>query len=182
VRTLVLGGARSGKSAFAESLLAAADGVHYVATARPVDAEMAERIRRHRERRPAHWVVTEVTEELPRAVYNARLESPECWLLVDGLTLWLATVLEHHADPQPHLDAAVMALKAHPRLLVVSEVVGSGIVPADPLTRRYRDLAGELNQQLAAVCDRVVLVTAGLPMALKGTLPQAAPSVTEANG
>lgn len=182
MRTLVLGGARSGKSAFAEALLADAAPVRYVATARPMDAEMAERIRLHRERRPAHWQVTEVEDDLAAAVTDSRAHHSDHWLLVDGLTLWLATVLERHADPRPKLDAALEALSSHPRVIVVSEEVGGGIVPADPFTRRYRDLAGEFNQQLATVCDQVVLVTAGLPLALKGALPQPVEAAETARG
>jgi len=166
VRTLVLGGARSGKSAFAESLVAPAAGagpVRYLATARPVDAEMAERIRRHRARRPEGWKVVEVGSDLAGA-----LAAPQGGaVMVDGLTLWLATVLEGADDPMGPVEAALKALEAAPRWVVVSEEVGGGLVPVNALGRRFRDLAGEVNQRVARLSDTVYLVTAGIPQKIK---------------
>jgi len=170
MRTLVLGGARSGKSAFAESLVDADRGagpVRYLATARPVDAEMAARIRRHRARRPDFWEVVEVESDLAGAV----AASAGGTLLVDGLTLWLATLLERSADPMGPVEAALKALEAVPDWVVVSEEVGGGLVPTSALARRFCDLAGEVNQRVAALGDTVYLVTAGIPQRLKGIDP-----------
>jgi len=206
VRTLVLGGVRSGKSAYAESLLANAPLVRYVATARAglvspdgvPDADMAERIRRHAGRRPPHWETVEAGAHLERcltpfctpphnaAPYNAdpagadlHAPTPEGWILVDGLTLWLATLLEDAegwgTGPEAAIASGVAALGRCQRLIVVSEEVGWGSMPAHPLARRFGDLAGELNQRVAALCEHVVLVAAGLPLALKGGLPASVP-------
>ncbi len=175
MRTLVLGGTRSGKSAYAESLIPADDKVCYVATlltpedGQPEDGEMAARIRRHQQRRPDHWRVTTAGTDLIGAL--DRIE-PDATVLVDGLTLWLGAVL---ADGSPHADGlarriqqTVARLAACPRIVVVSDEVGGGLVPDNPLARRFRDLAGDMHQTLAAAFDRVVLVTAGLPLELKG--------------
>jgi adenosyl cobinamide kinase/adenosyl cobinamide phosphate guanylyltransferase len=173
VRTLVLGGARSGKSAFAESLAAPADGagpVRYLATARPVDAEMAERIRRHRARRPPAWEVVEVEGDLAGALTgraSGMVPPADGTVLVDGLALWLATLLEGAEDPMGPVEAALKALEAAPRWIVVSEEVGGGLVPTNALGRRFRDLAGEVNQRVAAISDTVYLVTAGIPQKIK---------------
>lgn len=165
MRTLVLGGARSGKSAFAESLVTGPGPVRYVATARPVDAEMAERIRRHRARRPGAWEVVEAGPDLAAAIAATPAGSR---LLVDGLTLWLADLLERAPDVTDPVEAALKELQNAPHAVVVSEEVGGGLVPEGAPARRFRDLAGELNQRVAAACDRVFLVTAGIPLALKG--------------
>jgi adenosylcobinamide kinase/adenosylcobinamide-phosphate guanylyltransferase len=165
VRTLVLGGARSGKSAFAESLVRGPGPVRYVATARPVDAEMAERIRRHRARRPEGWEVVEAGTDLAGALAGIPAGGR---VLIDGLTLWLADLLERAPDPAGPLEAALKELERVPDAIVVSEEVGGGIVPASALARRFRDLAGELNQRVAALCGRVFLVTAGIPIEIKG--------------
>jgi len=170
VRTLILGGARSGKSRHAESLAAAHDGpVVYLATARAQDAEMAERIAHHRARRPAGWKTLEVPLALPEALREA--DRPGRFLLVDCLTLWLSNLLLEARDDatvEARIDAlvaAVAGLRA-PAALVANEV-GLGIVPDNALARRFRDHAGRLHQALAAVCGRVVLMVAGLPMIVK---------------
>ncbi len=166
MRTLVLGGARSGKSVFAESLVGDAGPVRYLATARPIDAEMAERIRRHRERRPEAWQVVEVDADLAGPVAELRGDI----LLIDGLTLWLATLLEEDADPVAPVEAALKALEAAPHWVVVSEEVGGGLVPTNALGRRFRDLAGEVNQKVAALADTVILMTAGIPQTIKPSI------------
>jgi adenosyl cobinamide kinase/adenosyl cobinamide phosphate guanylyltransferase len=165
MRTLVLGGARSGKSTFAESLVGDAAPVRYLATARPIDPEMAERIRRHRARRPEAWQVVEVDADLAGPVAELR----EDFLLIDGLTLWLATLLEGEADPVGPVEEALKALEGASHWVVVSEEVGGGLVPTNPLARRFRDLAGEVNQRVAALADTVVLVTAGIPQKIKSS-------------
>ncbi|HUA51438.1 MAG TPA: bifunctional adenosylcobinamide kinase/adenosylcobinamide-phosphate guanylyltransferase [Candidatus Sulfotelmatobacter sp.] len=167
--TLVLGGARAGKSTYAEGLIAPDDrsaGL-YLATAEPGDAEMAERIAQHRARRGAAWTTVEEPLELERALRaHARADRP---ILVDCLTLWLTNLMLAGRDPA---TATATLIDTLPRLagpvVFVSNEVGLGIVPDNALARRFRDAAGRLNQAVAAACQRVVLVAAGLPLVLKG--------------
>lgn len=165
--TLVLGGARSGKSRFAEGLIAGHSGRRvYLATAEAGDAEMAERIRRHRERRGEGWTTVEEPLDLPRALEAA--SSEPAIVLVDCLTLWLSNLMaanrdvEHEArrltDILPQLEA---------RVVFVTNEVGLGIVPDNALARAFRDHAGFLHQSIAAAADRVYFVAAGLPILLK---------------
>jgi adenosylcobinamide kinase/adenosylcobinamide-phosphate guanylyltransferase len=165
--TLVLGGARSGKSRYAEGLITAgAPPWTYVATAQAGDDEMAERIAAHRARRHAGWQTIEAPHDLAGAVAAASAHAP---LLVDCLTLWLTNRMLAEAD----LDAEIgrleeaLARRAGAAVLVSNEV-GYGIVPDNALARRFRDAQGRLNQRLAARADRVVLVVAGLPLVVKG--------------
>ncbi len=163
--TLVLGGARSGKSALAETLAAAPGGRPvYLATAEPGDAEMAERIRRHRERRGLGWA----TIEEPLDIVGRLAAADGAAVLVDCLTLWLANLMQAGLDVAAETARLVEALARHagPVVLVANEV-GFGIVPDNPLARDFRDHAGRLNQAVAAVADRVYLVAAGLPLVLK---------------
>lgn len=165
---LILGGARSGKSALAE-WRARESGldVTYVATATAGDDEMAERIRHHRERRPAYWVTVEAPTELAHAL--EREAGPDRLLLVDCLTLWLGNLLDDGDALAAERDALLAALPRLPgRMVLVSNEVGLGIVPDNALARRFRDEAGRLNQAVAAACDRVTFVAAGLPLTLKG--------------
>jgi len=171
MRTLILGGARSGKSALAERLAAAHDAVLYVATAAAGDDEMAERILHHRERRPAHWQLRESPLQLADTL-RAEAHAARC-LLVDCLTLWLSNLLCREdealfATQRAALLAAVADLPGE--LILVSNEVGQGVVPLGALTRRFVDEAGRLHQDLAARCDRVVFTVAGLPQVLKGSL------------
>jgi adenosylcobinamide kinase/adenosylcobinamide-phosphate guanylyltransferase len=167
--TLVLGGARAGKSAYAERLIAPrADGAAlYLATAEPGDPEMAERIAQHRARRGAAWTTIEEPLELTRALTrHARAERP---ILVDCLTLWLSNLMLAGRDVEATTRSLVDSLPvlAGP-VVFVSNEVGLGIVPDNALARRFRDAAGRLNQAVAAACQRVVLMAAGLPLVLKG--------------
>jgi len=169
--TLVLGGARSGKSRYAESLLAAlppawAPPWAYVATAEAGDEEMAARIKTHRDRRGSSWR----TIEAPRDVVAALAACANMPVLVDCLTLWLSNLMLAEADVEREIQRLEQSLAtlAAPAVLVANEV-GSGIVPDYALGRRFRDAQGLLNQRIAARADRVVLVVAGLPLALKGT-------------
>jgi adenosylcobinamide kinase/adenosylcobinamide-phosphate guanylyltransferase len=165
--TFVLGGARSGKSRHAESLIedAAAEAL-YLATAEPRDDEMKARIAAHRARRGARWT----TREEPLAVAAALAASarPGRPVLVDCLTLWLANVMEAGRAVDAEIDAFVATLPdlAGPAVLVANEV-GLGIVPENFLARAFRDHAGRLNQRVAACAGRVVFVAAGLPLVLK---------------
>jgi adenosylcobinamide kinase/adenosylcobinamide-phosphate guanylyltransferase len=161
-RILVLGGSRSGKSAFAESLLADATEVGYVATAVPApgDAEWTDRIAAHRERRPAHWRTIE-TLDLAEVL---SAEGPA--VLIDSITLWVAGIMA--AGPDERADELVAAWRGTSRVVVaVSDEVGSGVVPETASGRRFRDLLGTLNQRLAAAADEVHLVVAGIPLRLR---------------
>jgi adenosylcobinamide kinase/adenosylcobinamide-phosphate guanylyltransferase len=166
--TLVLGGARSGKSRYAESLITALPPPWiYVATAEPGDAEMRKRIDAHRARRGASWQ----TVEAPRDLAAVLKSEPAMPMLVDCLTLWLSNILLADADidkASAELEQALSGFQA-PVVLVANEV-GYGIVPDNALARKFRDLQGVLNQRIAARADRVALVVAGLPLAVKGTL------------
>jgi adenosylcobinamide kinase/adenosylcobinamide-phosphate guanylyltransferase len=162
--TLVIGGARSGKSRWAEAALeAAGTPACYIATGEARDAEMAERIQRHRERRGSFWTTVEEPLDLARRL--RRLEGPA---LVDCLTLWLSNQMLGEAPLERVSDELVAALaEARGPLVVVANEVGLGIVPENALARRFRDEAGRLNQRVAAIADRVVLMAAGLPLVLK---------------
>ena len=165
--TLVLGGTRSGKSRYAEQLIeAVAETATYCATAEPGDAEMAARIAAHRARRGAFWNAVEVPLALAGAVAeHARPDRP---LLVDCLTLWLSNLLGANRDLEAETAALVAALRtADGPVVLVANEVGLGLVPEAPLGRTFRDAAGRLNQEIAALADRVVFLAAGLPLVLK---------------
>jgi|SRR5579859_5610604 adenosylcobinamide kinase / adenosylcobinamide-phosphate guanylyltransferase len=163
--TFVIGGARSGKSRYAESLVSALPPPwFYLATAAAGDDEMAARIEAHRARRAASWR----TVEVPRDIAGALAVCGAAPALVDCLTLWLSNLMLAEADIEgevARLEQALQAVAA-PVVLVANEV-GSGIVPDHPLGRRFRDWQGLLNQRVAARADRVVLMVAGLPLVLK---------------
>jgi adenosylcobinamide kinase/adenosylcobinamide-phosphate guanylyltransferase len=165
--TLVLGGARSGKSRHAEGLITTLPPPWtYVATAEAGDAEMAARIKSHRERRGAQWR----TVEAPRDLVNALSACRGGPVLVDCLTLWLSNLMLAEADIEEetaHLEKTLVA--ANGPLVLVANEVGSGIVPSYALGRRFRDAQGVLNQRIAARAERVILMVAGLPLLLKGT-------------
>jgi adenosylcobinamide kinase/adenosylcobinamide-phosphate guanylyltransferase len=180
-RTLVFGGARSGKSAYAEKLaVESGKQVVYIATARAGDGEMAVRIAHHQRQRPAIWR----TVEEPLALADALRQwcAPQRLVLVDCLTLWLSNLM--FADGTDYPDVGEIALPAqfHAQraamlnaleqaagdVVLVSNEVGMGIVPYGAISRAFTDEAGRLNQAVAAVCDRAVFVAAGLPLVLKG--------------
>ena len=165
--TLVLGGARSGKSRHAEDLIARTAGPWiYVATAEALDDEMEARISHHRARRDPRWRTVEAPRDLPRALSS--LDAVGQPVLVDCLTLWLSNTLLADQDVEAACDDLVAVLARVPGpMVVVSNEVGFGIVPDTPLGRRFRDAHGRLNQAVAAVAERVVLVAAGLPLMLK---------------
>jgi adenosylcobinamide kinase / adenosylcobinamide-phosphate guanylyltransferase len=164
---LVLGGARSGKSRHAESLIAGMTPPWtYVATAEAGDEEMAVRIKAHRERRSSGWR----TIEAPRQLASALAECAATPVLVDCLTLWLSNLMLAGGDVDReigHLEKTLGAMKA-PVVLVANEV-GLGIVPEHPLGRQFRDWQGILNQRMAAQADRVILMVAGLPLVVKSS-------------
>ena len=174
--TLVLGGARSGKSRHAETLIeTAANGGTYIATAEAGDAEMAARIAAHRARRKkrgggAFWRTVEAPLALAEAIGNeAEAGRP---LLVDCLTLWLSNLmLAGRKLDAEFADLRIALRDAAGSVVLVANEVGMGLVPETPLGRAFRDAAGRLNQDMAALADRVVFVAAGLPLVLKELKP-----------
>lgn len=164
---LVLGGARSGKSRYAQQRLEALPGrLAYIATAEPRDAEMAERIALHQADRGPRWTACEAPLALPDAILAAQTRADA--ILVDCLTLWLSNLLLAGQD----LCAAALALsdalqQCRVPIALVANEVGLGIVPTNQLARRFRDEAGRLNQRIAAQASEVVFLAAGLPLALK---------------
>jgi adenosylcobinamide kinase / adenosylcobinamide-phosphate guanylyltransferase len=167
----VTGGARSGKSRFAQSLTERCEGeLLYVATAGIGDSEMAERVRRHRDDRGARWQTLE--EPLDLAVRLPHEARDKGGVLVDCITLWVTNLLFHHGEASSPVlsatDELVEALRqVEAPVFVVTNEVGEGIVPENRLARLFRDVAGEVNQRLAAASDEAWLVVAGLPVRLK---------------
>ena len=168
---LVLGGARSGKSAFAEQRAQSFDKVIYIATAErhPHDRSFSQRIEQHRQRRPLHWQCIEEPLALTQTLVTHATDG-SC-LLVDCLTLWLTNHLIAQPDAwhrtQQELLAALPQITG--TVLMVSNEVGQGVIPDNALARRFVDYAGRLHQHIAAKAQRVTLVTAGIAQQLKGT-------------
>jgi adenosylcobinamide kinase / adenosylcobinamide-phosphate guanylyltransferase len=171
--TFIVGGARSGKSAYAERL-ARESGltVTYIATARVGDGEFAQRVEHHRARRPAEWGLVEAPLDLAGALDAAA--APGRCVLIDCLTLWLANLLCPPETQAPRddwverIDAFAAACEhAQGTVLVVSNEIGMGVVPLGAATRLFVDELGRLNQRIAALADRATLIAAGLPLALK---------------
>lgn len=165
--TLILGGTRSGKSRHAERLvLGSAREAVYVATAQALDDEMAARIAEHRARRGAAWRTVEAPLDLVAVLRRECADGRA--VLVDCLTLWLTNLMVHERAVATEIARLVEALPGLPGMLVlVSNEVGQGIVPADPMARAFVDHAGRLHQGIAELADAVVLMTAGLPHRLK---------------
>jgi adenosylcobinamide kinase/adenosylcobinamide-phosphate guanylyltransferase len=170
--TLILGGAKSGKSSLALELANQSGGSRvFIATAQAGDNEMRERIRRHQAERGPEWFTVEEPVDLRAALQGA--DRSDAVLLVDCLTLWLSnllTVANLSAEEvvAKGRDLATLLPALQGRVILVANEVGLGIVPDNALARLYRDLAGALNQELAEVCGQVILVAAGLPLVLKG--------------
>jgi adenosylcobinamide kinase/adenosylcobinamide-phosphate guanylyltransferase len=170
MKQLILGGIRSGKSRLAEqNALATGKSVIYVATATAQDEEMRRRIARHRAGRPASWRIVE--EPLQLADVLRRHDGAQHCIIVECLTLWLTNLLcgveTVRLEPEKHrLMQILPQLTAD--IIFVSNETNMGVVPVNDLARRYCDEAGVLHQQLAVLCDRVLLVSAGLPLVLKG--------------
>lgn len=180
-RSLILGGARSGKSAYAEKLAEdSGKEIVYIATAQAGDTEMAERIARHRGGRSSAWITVE--EPIRLAAVIEKWRAPGRLVLVDCLTVWLSNLLFSEAREYPDVgkiappavfyeqrEQLLHALAGRrDDLILVSNEVGLGIIPQGAISRWFVDEAGRLNQAAAACCDRVVFVAAGLPMQLKG--------------
>ncbi len=169
-RTIVLGGSRSGKSNFAEALVRCASPPwYYIATAQAFDTEMAERIGTHQDRRGPDWRTIEAPLEVPEALTSLPRGAT---VLLDCATLWLSNHMLAGHDVAAESDRLAEAMRAFPgHIVTVSNEVGFGLVPETKLGRQFRDAQGILNQRLAAEAELAVLVVAGLPLALKGTLP-----------
>jgi adenosylcobinamide kinase/adenosylcobinamide-phosphate guanylyltransferase len=166
----ITGGARSGKSAFAEKLAADRAGRRaYLATAQALDAEMVARIEHHRRRRGDSWDTFE--EPLAVAELIGKLNGRYDILLLDCLTLWLSNIIARHendGDITSLVGSLAMAVKAfHGTVIVVSNEVGLGIVPDNPMARRFRDIAGFANQPLAHASDEAYFLAAGIPVKIK---------------
>ncbi len=168
MKTLILGGVRSGKSRLAARMAEASQlPVTIIATATAEDEAMRRRIDAHKKERPPHWRVIEE----PRALAAALAPLSDTCVIVDCLTLWLTNLLLDKNDMllQQEIDNLVHQLSRHPTpVILVANETSLGIVPLGELTRQYCDIAGSLHQRLATLCDRVLLTVAGLPMNLKG--------------
>jgi adenosylcobinamide kinase / adenosylcobinamide-phosphate guanylyltransferase len=164
---LVLGGARSGKSRHAQAVAESLDGeLVFIATAQAFDDEMSDRIARHRADRGPRWRTVEAPLDLAEAI-AAEGEVGRV-LLVDCLTLWASNLLLSDDEAEPRILALLAAIAACPaRLILVSNEIGLGIVPDNELARRFRDLAGGINQRVAAAVERVDMTVAGLTLRLK---------------
>ncbi len=171
--TLVIGGARSGKSRFAQSLTAGSQRVAYLATCRGEDAEMTARIARHQSERPAHWVTCE--EPLAIAAAVERMAGDCDCILLDCLTLWISNVSwQHRLASEEQLRRAVsdelervIAVSRNTHLVVVSNELGCGLVPESQVGRLFRDVHGWANQDVAAAAERVYYLVAGIAVPIK---------------
>ena len=170
--TLVIGGAASGKSRYAEQLVVATGRPrHYLATAQTFDAEMKAKVARHLDQRGADWTTIEAPIEAATAL--SHIPAKEV-VLFDCVTLWLTNHLLVESNLDIQIKGLMTALRDCPgQVVVVSNEVGAGIVPDNTLSRRFREEQGRLNQRIASQANLVVTVIAGLPLALKGTLPEA---------
>ncbi len=170
---LVLGGARSGKSTYAQQLAETWwTNPLYLATAETLDREMEDRVKRHQQQRGARWGCAEESLDVARVIRDTA--PARDGILLDCATLWLTNVLLKEGNPsvQRRKRELIAALKdSATGVIIVSNEVGMGIVPESPLGREFRDLQGWFNQDLATVADTVLFIIAGLPLALKGTIP-----------
>ena len=167
---LVLGGVRSGKSRHAQDLAARGDRVAVIATAEGRDDDMRQRIARHRKERPASWMTVEAPIGLPAALSD--VDGQFDTVLVDCLTLWASNLIEQEAGSTDRVFQHTQLLaetlrRCQATVILVSNEVGSGIVPDNELARQYRDVLGGINQRVAAIADEVVLMVAGCPLLIK---------------
>ncbi len=169
--SLILGGARSGKSAFAEALATSANRPRtYIATSQAFDAEMVVKIAKHRHDRGLDWHTIEAPLDIGAALAEV---APGSAVLIDCLTLWLSNQMLGEADIDAEITKLLTVLSASPNpVICVSNEVGMGLVPDTPLGRQFRDLQGRVNRKIAEQSDLAVFVAAGLPLTLKGTLPE----------
>lgn len=166
---LFLGGARSGKSAFAEKIASKYDRVAYIATAQDIDDEMRERIEKHRKSRPDKWVTYEVDATLQETISHASQGVDV--MIIDCLTIYVSRRMERTVDDDEIIKEIVEAVKSARKsgktALFVSNEVGMGLVPDYPVGRRYRDLLGKVNQEVAKLAGSVLFTIAGIPVDIK---------------
>lgn len=171
--TLVIGGVRSGKSSYAEALVKQIEGQRvYIATAEAFDAEMQERIARHQEARKDYFAYT-IEEPMHIAQALNTLDDSVAVALVDCMTVWMGNLLHYHGlrDRYEEVDSFLKVLQQHDKqVIIVTNEVGQGIVPATELSRHFRDQAGWLNQALAALAGTVIWMVAGIPVCIKGEI------------
>jgi len=169
---LITGGARSGKSRFAQKSADAMKGRKlFLATAQALDEEMKSRIEKHKKERPSGWDTIEEAQHLNAAIKDCGGKYEV--VLIDCLTMWISNLLAHNSFSESEILKEVRTLIAHCKtiqstVIMVSNEVGSGIVPASRLSRQFRDIVGRANQEVASIADEVYLVTAGIPLKLKG--------------
>lgn len=164
--TLILGGARSGKSSFALDLARSKGTVTFIATALPLDEEMKERIDSHKKERPTYWRTIEEPIELLPAMKGVNSEV----IILDCLTIWVSNLLEEYTDEEIMRKAdevAVYARDINSEVITISNEVGLGLVPEYPIGRRYRDLLGKVNQIFAKYANKVFFMIAGIPLEVK---------------
>jgi adenosylcobinamide kinase/adenosylcobinamide-phosphate guanylyltransferase len=170
--TLILGGARSGKSRYAQKLASEIKRVTFIATARPSDSEMRRKIAQHRSERPASWETIEAPTDLANAIESRSTKANV--IIIDCLTLYLDNVMRAKRGAVIEIERRLHQVcevirTSKSSVIVVSNEVGCGVVPAFRSGRRYRDLLGQLNQQIAEMADRVILMVAGMPLTVKDT-------------
>ena len=169
-RILILGGARSGKSKFALSLASGISSRIFIATMEPKDEEMRQRVEEHKKQRGKEWQLIEEPIQLIQELRKALSEADA--VVVDCITLWISNLLLEGKREEEILkraeELAEIITQANSLLIFVSNEVGAGIVPEYPLSRKFRDLSGKVNQILASVCDEVYLMVAGIPVLVKG--------------
>ena len=166
---LITGGSRSGKSRYALELAKSAKKPFYVATGWAGDDEMAGRIEKHRKERGKHWTTIETKTDIASAIGKAERKGAD-FIIVDCLTLWVSNMMFEKTNIEKEIRKVVAVIKAERKavLVFVTNEVGSGIVPADKLSREFRDASGLVNQKIAAAVDNVVLTVCGQPLYIKG--------------
>lgn len=165
---LITGGSRSGKSRYALELAKSAKKPFYVATGWAGDDEMADRIEKHRKERGRHWTTIETKTDIASAIGKAERKGAD-FIIVDCLTLWVSNLMFEKANIEKEIKKVIAVIKAERKavLVFVTNEVGSGIVPADKLSREFRDAAGLVNQKIAAAVDNVYLCVSGMPVKIK---------------
>ena len=166
---LITGGSRSGKSRYALELAKSAKKPFYIATGWAGDDEMAERISKHRKERGKHWTTIETKTDIASAIEKAERKGAD-YIIVDCLTLWVSNMMFEKTNIEKELKNTISVIKANRKavLIFVTNEIGSGIVPADKISREFRDAAGLVNQKIAAAADIVVLTVCGQPLFIKG--------------
>ncbi len=168
---LIIGGAKSGKSSYALNICKGLGKKHiFLATAQPIDEEMKEKIRRHKKERGHGWLTVEEPVYIIDKIKE--LDKEDTIILLDCLTLWVNNLFIYHADLEDEINRLIHTLSSlKGTIVIVSNEVSMGIVPSDKLSRRYRELLGYANQQIARLADKVILMVAGIPVAIKSDLP-----------